>query len=104
LENPKTLWIGAGRGTEEMRGLQSAIETSLADMGFRGERRRYIPHITIGRVSDRGNAVRPTLAAHLADLADHPIGEMIVDEVTVYASRLARAGAEYTVLARADLA
>lgn len=104
LERPKTLWIGAGQGTEEMRGLQSAIEASLAGMGFRGERRRYVPHLTIGRVSDRGNAIRPTLAAYLADLADHPVGEMIVDEVTVYASRLARAGAEYTVLARADLA
>jgi 2'-5' RNA ligase len=104
LDRPKTLWIGAGRGTEEMRGLQSAIEESLAGMGFRGERRRYVPHLTIGRLSDRGNAVLPTLAAHLANLAEHPIGEMIADEVTVYASRLARAGAEYTVLSRAVLA
>ena len=104
LNRPKTLWVGAAEGADEMTALQAAIETSLADMGFRGDRRRYVPHLTIGRVSGRGLTSNPDLAARLAKLADEPIGEMLVDEVTVYASRLARAGSAYTVLARLELA
>lgn len=104
LVRPKTLWVGAHEGAAEMSALQDAIEASLADMGFRGDRRRYVPHLTIGRVGGRSGAPIPVLADRLAKLADHPIGEMLVDEVTVYASRLARAGAAYTVLARLELA
>jgi 2'-5' RNA ligase len=102
-QRPKTLWVGAGNGAAEMTKLQAAIEAALSDMGFRSDRRRYVPHLTIGRVGGRGGEANRALAERLAKLADEPIGEMAVDAVTVYASRLARAGAAYTVLARLEL-
>lgn len=102
-QRSKTLWVGAGEGAAEMVALQGATEAALSDMGFRSDRRRYVPHLTIGRVSGRGHATNPELAGRLAKLASEPIGEMLVDAVTVYASRLARAGAAYTVLARLEL-
>lgn len=101
-QRPKTLWVGVGEGADPMTALQASIEASLADLGFRRDYRRYMPHLTIGRVGS--GSANPALTDRLAKLADEPIGEMVVDAVTVYASRLARAGAKYTVLAQLELA
>jgi 2'-5' RNA ligase len=101
-DRPRTLWLGVGQGREEMIALQAAIEKSLDALGFRGEARRYTPHLTIGRPG-RGDS-SPLLAAELAKLADFDGGTMLVDEVTIYASELRREGPEYRVLGHAPLA
>jgi RNA 2',3'-cyclic 3'-phosphodiesterase len=100
-DRPRTLWLGAGHGANEMMTLQSAIELALEDLGFRGENRRYTPHVTLGRAG-RGDSPRE-LAAQLATLADFPAGTMLVDEVTIFASIPARVGPEYRVIAHALL-
>jgi RNA 2',3'-cyclic 3'-phosphodiesterase len=101
-DRPRTLWLGAGAGGNDMIALQAAIERSLSEFGFRGESRRFVPHVTLGRAG-RG---RPpaSLAAELAALADFDAGTMLVDEVTVYASQLTREGPIYDVLSHAPLA
>jgi 2'-5' RNA ligase len=99
---PRTLWIGAGAGARPMSVLHAAIERRLKKRGYRGEERRFVPHITIGRARGKG---RPhALASELAALADYDAGTMLVDEVTVYASVLGREGPEYRILSRAPLA
>lgn len=101
-DRPRTLWLGAGRGSKEMILLQKAIQKKLGKLGFRGEARRYVPHLTLGRA---GRHARPeSLSAELAELADYEAGSMLVDEVTVYASRLSREGPTYDILSRAPLA
>jgi 2'-5' RNA ligase len=101
-DRPRTLWIGAGQGTDELCRLQAAIQKRLKKLGYRSENRRYVPHITLGRA---GRNARPkSLAAELAALADFDAGTMTVDEVTVFASTLTREGSEYRVLAHAPLA
>jgi 2'-5' RNA ligase len=100
-DRPRTLWLGAGRGANEMVTLQSAIELGLESLGFHGENRRYTPHVTLGRA---GRDHPPhALAAELASLADFAAGTMLVDEVTIFASLLGREGPEYRVLAHASL-
>ncbi len=85
-----------------MIALQRAIERPLKKLGYRGEDRRFVPHITLGRAGRHG---RPqSLANELAALADFDAGAMLVDEVTVFASHLTREGSEYRVLAHAPLA
>ena len=63
------------------------MEDGLAKLGFRGENRRFVPHLTLGRVN-RGGEGGASLAAELAQLADFDGGVMEVDEMTVYASVL----------------
>jgi 2'-5' RNA ligase len=100
-DRPRTLWLGAAGGSREMVTLQKAIQKKLGKLGFRGEQRRYVPHLTLGRA---GRQSRPeSLTAELAELADFDAGSMLVDEVTVYASRLGREGPTYEVLARPRL-
>ena len=84
-----------------MIALQAAVEKSLEPLGFRGEARRYKPHLTIGRPG-RGEQPRE-LADHLASLADFDGGTMLVDEVVVYSSELTRQGPIYEALGFAPL-
>jgi 2'-5' RNA ligase len=101
ITRPRTLWLGAGEGAEEMIALQSDIERSLRALGFRGENRAFVPHLTLGRVN-RGDAGR-TLSERLEKLADFDAGVMGVDALTVFASELGRDGPTYHVLAHAPL-
>lgn len=102
-ERPKTLYLAAGEGSDDFIALQSDIEESLSDLGFRGERRRFVPHLTLGRVQ-RGASLRAVLVDRLKKLSELETGAMPVDEVIVYASRLQREGPGYHVLATAPLA
>jgi 2'-5' RNA ligase len=101
-ERPRTLWLGVGEGAERVIALQAAIEEALRSLGFRGENRQFVPHLTLGRVG-RGSDGGRVLAERLAKLADFDGGAMGVDAVTVYASELGRDGPTYHVLARAPL-
>jgi 2'-5' RNA ligase len=99
---PRTLWIGARQGERAMTVLHSAIDRRLKKRGYRGEERRFVPHITIGRAGRKGQP--RSLADELAGLADYDAGTMLVDEVTVYSSQLGPDRPTYEVLARAPLA
>jgi RNA 2',3'-cyclic 3'-phosphodiesterase len=101
-DRPRTLWLGVGEGREGMIALQLSIEKALESLGFRGEARRYTPHLTIGRPG-RGEAP-PELATELAAMADFNGGNMLVDEVTIFSSELTRQGPVYDPLGFAPLA
>jgi RNA 2',3'-cyclic 3'-phosphodiesterase len=101
-DKPRTLWIGAGVGAQTMVALQVAIQHKLDRLGYRGESRRFVPHLTLGRAGR--NAVPRALVRELASLADFDAGTMLVDEVTVFSSQLKPDGPVYEVLAHAALA
>jgi RNA 2',3'-cyclic 3'-phosphodiesterase len=101
-DRPRTLWLGVGKGRDEMISLQAAIEKSLEPLGFRGEARRYTPHLTIGRPG-RGEP-STELAAELARMADFNGDLMNVDEVTIFSSELTRQGPVYDPIGFAPLA
>lgn len=101
-DRPRTLWLGAGTGAQNMVALQAAIQARLDRLGYRGESRRYVPHITLGRAGR--NAPPRSLVREIAGLAEFDAGTMLVDEVTVFSSHLKPEGPVYEVLARAPLA
>ncbi len=103
IEKPRTIWLGAGEGGAELRQLQDGIEDRMAKLGFRPERRKYTPHLTIGRVH-QGSHGGAALSGRLAELTDFDGGMMEVDEVIVYGSELSRDGPTYHVIGRAPLA
>lgn len=101
VEHPRTIWIGAGEGADEMAGLYDKLEEALLPQGFRAEQRRFRPHLTLGRVRNaRGMHV---LAEAISRRADFVAGVTAVDEVTLFASKLTRDGPEYDALAHLDL-
>jgi len=98
LARPRTVWLGLGDEDERLAALQTAIDDNLRPLGFRKERRKYHPHLTLGRVR-AGGAATEQLAERLAELVDFDAGETMVDTVTVYSSELRPEGPLYSVLA-----
>jgi 2'-5' RNA ligase len=86
-----------------MIALQAAIERALRKLRFRGETRRFTPHVTLGRAGRHGRPPRE-LSQQLTAHADFDAGTMLVDEVTVFASDLTPTGSRYSVLAHSPLA
>jgi len=101
-DRPRTLWLGAGTGAQSMVALQSGIQRQLDRLGYRGESRRYVPHLTLGRAG--GKSPPRSLMRELASLADYDAGTMLVGEVTVFSSKRQAEGPVYDVLAHASLA
>ena len=65
----RVLWVGVEGDLDSLGRLQRRVEESLAELGFKPERRGFNPHITAGRVRDRvSNAdrrrVTETLLSH----------------------------------------
>ncbi len=99
---PKTIWLGAGGGEEQMAALFAALETLLANLGFRKEPRRFVPHLTLGRVRSGGPAVAP-LGALLQKRADFFAGASRIERLAVFSSELTPQGPIYTPLSYAPL-
>jgi 2'-5' RNA ligase len=102
VSRPRTLWIGAGEGEEEMVALQAAIDSSLANLRFPREGRKFHPHLTLGRVKRSGPGL-----AELSELLqkNHKFNarKAQIDEAIVFSSELTKSGPIYTVLGRAPL-
>lgn len=101
LERPRTIWIGAGQGSDEIVAIQDSVELALADIGFKGEARRYVPHLTFGRTPMHGGSQE--VSSILAELGDVDCGSTFVDELVVFGSELGRDGPTYHVIGRAPL-
>jgi 2'-5' RNA ligase len=101
-DRPRTIWIGAGQGADAMVALQRGIERRLKKLGYRGDNRRFVPHLTLGRAGRHGRP--PSLSGELSALSDFDAGSMLVNEVIVFSSQLTGDGPSYDPLARAPLA
>jgi 2'-5' RNA ligase len=99
---PRIVWIGVGEGTQELCALHDDLEPALLDLGcYRREKRKYTPHITLGRVKSDlpADQLGPALAKH----AGWRGGQIPVSEILVMSSELTSQGPIYTVLSRAKL-
>jgi 2'-5' RNA ligase len=56
--NPRVLWIGLSNIPDVLRELFEKLEDELAQEGFAREKRKFSPHLTIGRARTPHNAVR----------------------------------------------
>jgi len=99
VRRPRTVWLGAGQGVQELGVLAERVESELHRLGFRREGRRFHAHLTVGRVR-RGGPGISQLAQLLEEYADFEIGRTPVSEVIVFSSTLDRAGPTYEPLGR----
>lgn len=103
LGNPRRATVFAAPladGLEWMRGLAAEVASRLVPLGYQPDDRPFRPHLTLARTR---RATRMDTA--VAAFGPGPIGESwVVDEVTVYESRLGRGPAEHLVRAVLPLA
>ncbi len=95
---PRVIWAGVD-APEELYVLQSAIEDELAGVGFDRERKRFHPHVTLGRLREPGADLGVLLSANR--VLEEPTD---VTHVRVMKSTLAPSGAVHEVVGELPLA
>ncbi|MCX7786041.1 MAG: RNA 2',3'-cyclic phosphodiesterase, partial [candidate division WOR-3 bacterium] len=46
--SPRIIWVGVEKGSSELIDLQAKVESTLAEIGYKPEERRFHPHLTVG--------------------------------------------------------
>ncbi len=98
-KTPRVIWIGVEEADNLIR-LQSQVEEELESIGFPRERRKYHPHLTLGRVKTFSD-IKETLL-FLEKHRDKNFGDMEVKKITFFRSILKPTGAEYSTLAELE--
>lgn len=101
---PRVLWAGVGGDLEALAGLQAAADGAIAGLGYPPERRRFAPHITLGRPR-RGlsDAQLSRIGAAVYSVAPPLPAGWRVTSVELMQSELRPSGARYTMLGSAAL-
>ena len=97
---PRVFWIGV-KEHENIIPLQKSVETNLNKIGFPLEKRKFHPHLTLGRVRSTRNldAVRKELTEH----CDKNFGSMTIKHLIFFQSILKPTGAEYSIISKHGL-
>lgn len=101
-KRPRTIWIGVREPSEAIRALQNSVDEELQKLGFPAERRRFQPHITLGRVRGGGSAIQD-LGCLIDQHAKFEAGQILVGEIVVFSSDQGPQGPVYTPLSRVKL-
>lgn len=103
MRRPRVIWVGVEAPTEMMV-LQRAIDTETARLGYPSEKRKFSPHLTLGRV-DRNASTREVkdIGQVLKKNEVGFLGAARVEEIHLYRSDLQPGGAVYTRLFTARL-
>lgn len=96
IQRPRVIWVGVTHNLEKLRELKTKTDTILKKIGYRIERKRFIPHATIARVRSIRN--REQLAENLESLSEELVGSMTVTNIRMTRSTLTPSGAIYDTM------
>ena len=100
MRSPRVLWAGIDLN-DDIVTLQKGIEEAMASLGFEKEKRRFSPHLTLGRFrSSRG---KKAVLDKMDSCRENIFGIMDVDSVLLMRSDLGPTGAKYTKIAKCKL-
>lgn len=91
---PRVVWAGVNDPQSELAGLHKLLDRELEQLGFRGERRVYHPHITLGRARNHCDADALNNALTEASLTQ----SITPETVGLYASQKATFSVHYDLL------
>lgn len=86
----RPIWLEITGGRKDLQRLQEALGTNLSTKGSYFENRIFHPHLTIGRVKNKGRTKSPQIKKTFSWKADR---------IVLYESKLRRKGPIYTELA-----
>lgn len=92
LDQARVLWLGVQGDVDGLRDLHRHLEVVLTPLGFDPERRKYFPHITLGR------ARRNPVAVDVSRVDTFSPVHFRVDRLTLMKSELRPEGAVYSPL------
>ena len=92
---PKTLWLGISGNFKPLTAMVNEIEDKLFKIGFSKEKKEYIPHISVARIS-YPQKVNPDINIFLRSSYD--VIDLEIDRVQFFSSELLPNGAIYSLL------
>ena len=100
MRAPRVLWLGIS-DSDSLTGLQKSIEDGLVKLGFSPEKRRFRPHLTLGRF--KSSSGKEGLYDKIEEHKNLKLGSIEVKSIFLIKSELTSSGAEYTKIAGIDL-
>ena len=101
VRQPRVIWVGLGEGRELACRLHEALSDRLeAKLNMERERRRFSPHLTIGRVKAPPGGGDITRA--IKELADVDLGAFHCSRFVLYQSELTPQGPIYSAIRTYD--
>ncbi|MCK4444757.1 MAG: RNA 2',3'-cyclic phosphodiesterase, partial [Thermoplasmata archaeon] len=101
LNRMKVVWIGV-KNIGSMRSIADHLNAELIRYGFKREKRKFSPHLTVGRV--KGGRNKHKLAEVIANWEDEDFGSMEVNRIHLKKSVLSPQGPTYSTVHEAKLA
>lgn len=96
LKNPRVIWLGISRGSEQIKLLAQKIDEGLATIGFAKESRPFSVHLTLGRT--RSNCGKEKLVATINGFKEQKLGGQEIEKVDLMQSILQPQGPVYKVV------
>jgi RNA 2',3'-cyclic 3'-phosphodiesterase len=96
VRKPKIVWAGIGGETDALKNLHSILSENLERSGFKKEKSRFSPHITLCRLKQR--ITEKYIAQILKKHGNVKSDVFAVNAVTLFKSQLERTGAVHTEL------
>jgi RNA 2',3'-cyclic 3'-phosphodiesterase len=91
--NARVIWVAVKSGGSIVTDLADKLDSELAGIGFKPEKRSYHPHLTIGRIRQ---PIDEKTIKDMIDAAEIFItSPTVIDGVTLFESKLTRQGAQY---------
>ncbi len=97
LKRVQVAWVGVKGEVDTIQQLQRRIESGLVPLGFAAESRKFTPHLTLARVSNRASPdERQRFGELIASSSFEAVHSIEVNAVNLMKSQLTREGAIYT--------
>lgn len=104
FKKPRVLGIGIGDQTMLLNRLQRSIEKEASRAGFSRDKRKFHPHLTMGRVRRRTRRDElEKISAAMVENHEVELGTEHVTQLSIIRSDLSSRGPKYTALSKKNL-
>ena len=101
-KRPRVLWIGLNEQTGNLEVLYKLLEKSLYEIGFKPEKRKFTPHITLARCKKMRISEKEKFDKMILEmddkLKDLSYEKFLINSLVLYKSELHPSGSVYTKL------
>ena len=99
LDRPSVVWAGL-QDAETLTAIAAKLEKRLKPLGFKPERRKFQPHLTLARIRSKPP---PEVKTLVTEHSSTEFGTATVESVELFQSELRPEGPRYTILRSAEL-
>ncbi|OYT50484.1 RNA 2',3'-cyclic phosphodiesterase [Candidatus Bathyarchaeota archaeon ex4484_135] len=96
---PRVIWVGVGRGSDELKAIYEELKPCLRRLGFRPDPKGFTPHVTVARVKFK----TPELVKAIMENSAMNFGSFRAEEIRLKKSVLTPRGPVYSTVSSVRL-